>query len=226
MNKTSAALAAALFSVFGVAANDSHAQMLIQPPSEDGPPQILIIPPEGPAADPDCGPLTQMHTGLENLDEKPLAMGLLKGGQEVFMLYGDQVGHTWTVIHAKPDGSEACTKLSGEDLKVMPLETRGPGIPIALKQQTDAQKKLEEIEFKLSWKFQESLQMTGQSEQGQLRVYANTDSKTFTLLIMNKEKGPRIGNVGRAFVSPEEIARKNLHVAQPAPEAAPGLSHE
>lgn len=173
-----------------------------------------------------CGTLKEQHQKLEeNLGEKLLAMGLFSNGKEVFMLYGDKDAKTFTVMHAEPDASSACVKLSGEQLKVESLDARAPGFPVSFSNEDQKPVNLSDFEYLHAWKYQESLQISGvlpkgqvPSEQGdvQFRLYANTQNGKFSVVMIGDNGEPDIVASGDHFVSPELIGEKTK-VAAPAP---------
>lgn len=219
MNSKYLALSAAFLSAFTLvsSAQDTRAQ-------EEGftlPPGFQMLIP-GMGRNPNCAPPQVVHKGLEeNMGEKLLAMGMVAGDEQIFSFYGNKKEKSWTIIHHDVDGSKACTMSSGEGFTIAPLNTRAPGVRVNFTAPSSDVNKLEEM---LEWNQGQSLQLTADSEKGQIRLYANTKTGSFSVVMVSNAGKSKIISGGEMFVSPETLEASRQ--ATPTAPAVPGPAHE
>lgn len=172
-----------------------------------------------------CGPAMTVHQGLAQSGETPVSVGVVRDkegdAKALFLLYGDRESASWTIVLGKLTRNEACIKLSGDDLSILPAIERFQGILIADKPQARKSDSLEKLEDMLK-KGGLKLQLTGDSSDGQIRVYANTDSHEFALAIVKPDGKADIVALGDGFKGPEDLDkieqdRKAKALVQPAP---------
>lgn len=211
MTKQSTAAIAALFASFFSAANVNA--------------QIVIGGPCGPSALAQ-GPHAVVTTNLKKTaGEELMALGIIIKEPEFpdtsfFQVYGNKPEGGWTIVETGRKSKTACIMATGEKLEIAPPEKRGPGLPVSM--QTS---ELGKIEQALLWGADgdQHLQLTGQSPTGQFRLYANTDSRKFTLVLYNADKDTaRIVLNGEGFIPMEKLEEK-LKAKITAPKtASPG----
>ncbi|MCD8562522.1 MAG: hypothetical protein LRY54_00255 [Alphaproteobacteria bacterium] len=217
-------------------------------PAPQAPGQAVPVPqphaalPQAPAAPAEmstsgntCGVSQRMHDGLAREGEEPLVAGVVPAGRgktALFILYGNRQSGSWTIVEAERKGNalESCIRLSGDGLKVMPESSRGWGVPVSFtpavagEGEEEGPLTLKELEYKLGWKYMQSLQITADSDMGQIRIYANTGSSTFTIVKAQDDEAVIIGQ-GIDFKGPETLheldTASRARYQSPAPQSAP-----
>lgn len=189
---------------------------------------------------PTCGPSAALMEGLDEYNEKMMAVGSVQNVDGLFLnqlqqafrvkpeavyltIHGDKDAGGWTAV-ITTERNVSCVVMTGDQLEVQSDYSRAPGLPVSLhKWQTELQK----LEEQLTWSKEggQGLQLKGNAPMGEFRVYANTATGKFTAILHNPETGQVMPLAsGDSFPSLEMVAetlrrKEEQKIATPAPTA-------